>query len=60
MARAEVLGWRRFLGPLGPRPRLTAGTAVGAIVGVALIWLAPQMHASTTRLISRYQGSSAR
>ncbi|THD61461.1 DUF1345 domain-containing protein [Phenylobacterium sp.] len=52
MARAEVLGWRRFLGPLGPRPRLTAGTAAGAIVGVALIWLAPQMHASTRAILA--------
>jgi len=51
MARADVLGWRRFLGPLGPRPRLSAGAAVGLIIGVGLIWLAPQMHATTRAIL---------
>lgn len=50
MAEPNSLGWRRMLGPLGPRPRLTMGTAIGLFVGVSLIWLAPQMQA-TTRLI---------
>lgn len=50
MAQTNPLGWRRILGPLAPRPRLSIGIAVGAAVGLALVWLAPQMNAST-RLI---------
>ncbi len=50
MAQSNSLGWRRVLGPLGPRPRLTTATAVGLLVGLLLIWLAPQMQ-PTTRLI---------
>ncbi|MBS0331558.1 MAG: DUF1345 domain-containing protein [Proteobacteria bacterium] len=51
MAQGRSLGWRRILGPLAPRPRLTVGVAVGLVVGVALVWLAPQMQASTRTIL---------
>jgi uncharacterized membrane protein len=52
MAQASTLNWRRFLGPLGPRPRLTTGIAIGVLVGVSLIWLAPQMETSTRLILA--------
>jgi uncharacterized membrane protein len=52
MARADVLGWRRFLGPLGPRPRLATATLAGLIVGGGLVWLAPQMQVSTRAILA--------
>jgi len=50
MAEDNPLGWRRMLGPFGPRPRLTVSIVVGVAVGLALMVLAPQMVPST-RLI---------
>jgi uncharacterized membrane protein len=52
MADGTALGWRRFLGPLGPRPRLTAAISVGLAVGVALTFLAPQMVLSTRLILA--------
>jgi uncharacterized membrane protein len=52
MADGKALGWRRFLGPLGPRPRLTAAIGVGLVVGVALTWLAPHMVLSTRLILA--------
>jgi uncharacterized membrane protein len=52
MADGRAMGWRRFLGPLGPRPRLTAAVGVGLAVGVALTWLAPQMVLSTRLVLA--------
>jgi uncharacterized membrane protein len=52
MSERNALGWRRMLGPLGPRPRLTAAVAVGVAVGVALIWLAPAMQISTRLILA--------
>lgn len=49
--------WRRILGPFAPRPRLSIGLIAGAAVGVALIWLAPQMQIST-RLILGWDSAS--
>lgn len=57
MART-LPAWRRMLGPLAPRPRLTIAVAVGIVAGVALIWLAPQMQAST-RLILAWDALAA-
>ena len=55
---AQVLPrWRRILGPFAPRPRLTIGLIAGAVVGVALVWLAPQMQA-WTRLILGWDAAS--
>ncbi|MBS0362722.1 MAG: DUF1345 domain-containing protein [Proteobacteria bacterium] len=50
--------WRRVLGPLAPRPRLTLGILVGVVVGVGLIWVAPGMQAST-RMILGWDALSA-
>ena len=50
MADENPLGWRRMLGPFGPRPRLTVSIVVGLAVGLALVFLAPQM-APSTRLV---------
>jgi uncharacterized membrane protein len=47
MAETNPLGWRRVLGPLGPRPRLTASMVVGLAVGALLTWFAPHMAVST-------------
>lgn len=52
MSDGKSMGWRRLLGPLGPRPRLTAAIAVGLAVGVALIWLAPHMVLSTRLVLA--------
>jgi uncharacterized membrane protein len=35
MAEFGIRGWRRYLGPLAPRPRLTASIVIGIVVGVA-------------------------
>jgi uncharacterized membrane protein len=51
MTQINSLGWRRVLGPLGPRPRLTASIAVGSVVGVLLAWFAPQMVVSTKLIL---------
>jgi len=50
MAETNPLGWRRILGPFGPRPRLTISILIGFAVGGAMMWLAPHMVVST-RLI---------
>ncbi|HZZ31889.1 MAG TPA: DUF1345 domain-containing protein [Phenylobacterium sp.] len=47
MSERNPLGWRRVLGPLGPRPRLTIAVLVGLATGLGLTWLAPQMQLST-------------
>jgi uncharacterized membrane protein len=47
MVERYVTGWRRFLGPLGPRPRLTASIAVGLVVGVGCALFAKEMRPST-------------
>jgi uncharacterized membrane protein len=52
MSDGKALGWRRLIGPLGPRPRLAAAIGVGVAVGVALIWLAPHMVLSTRLVIA--------
>jgi uncharacterized membrane protein len=51
MAETNPLGWRRVLGPLGPRPRLTASILIGLAVGGALTWLAPHMALSTKLIL---------
>src|SRR5258708_20502160 len=53
MAETNPLGWRRVLGPLGPRPRLTASILIGLAVGGALAWLAPPMAASPQLILGR-------
>jgi len=50
MAENNPLGWRRVLGPFGPRPRLTISILVGLVVGVASVAFAPHAVLST-RLI---------
>jgi uncharacterized membrane protein len=40
-----------MLGPLAPRPRLATGILVGLATGFGLVWLAPQMVASTRLII---------
>ncbi|WP_372786334.1 DUF1345 domain-containing protein [Phenylobacterium sp.] len=52
MAETNPLGWRRMLGPLGPRPRLTISILVGLAVGAALAWFAPHMEVSTKLILS--------
>jgi len=52
MADDNPLGWRRMLGPFGPRPRLTGSILVGLAVGLALMVAAPQMAASTRLILS--------
>jgi len=47
MVETRVTGWRRILGPLAPRPRLTASIFVGLAVGVGCALFAPQMRNST-------------
>jgi uncharacterized membrane protein len=47
MAQAQVQGWRRFLGPLGPRPRLTASIVVGLAVGAGCALFAKEMRPAT-------------
>jgi uncharacterized membrane protein len=56
MSERNPLGWRRWLGPFGPRPRLAIGTLVGVAVGVALLAF-PQMG-SSTRLILAWDALS--
>jgi len=51
MADDNPLGWRRMLGPFGPRPRLSISILVGLVVGLALMGLAPEMAASTRLII---------
>ncbi|WP_293367098.1 DUF1345 domain-containing protein, partial [Phenylobacterium sp.] len=51
MSDKNPLGWRRWLGPLGPRPRLTVATAVGVAVGLALLAI-PQMGLSTRLILA--------
>jgi uncharacterized membrane protein len=51
MSETNPLGWRRWLGPLGPRPRLTIATAVGVAVGLALLAI-PQMGLSTRLILA--------
>jgi uncharacterized membrane protein len=47
MAESGIKGWRRFLGPLAPRPRLTASIAIGLVVGVGCALLAKEMKPAT-------------
>jgi len=51
MSETNPLGWRRWLGPLGPRPRLTIATAVGVATGLALLAI-PQMGLSTRLILA--------
>ena len=51
MVEAQVKGWRRMLGPLGSRPRLTASIAVGLIVGVGCGLFAHEMRLSTAAIL---------
>ena len=51
MAEAKITGWRRMLGPLGPRPRLTGSIAAGLIVGIACVAFAHEMRASTALIL---------
>ncbi|MFI4967036.1 MAG: DUF1345 domain-containing protein [Caulobacterales bacterium] len=51
MADTGIKGWRRWLGPLGPRPRLTASIAVGLAVGVACALFAKEMRGTTTLIL---------
>jgi uncharacterized membrane protein len=52
MAEAAIAGWRRWLGPLGPRPRLTIAIVVGVIVGVGCAVFAKEMRASTSLILA--------
>jgi len=47
MAQAQIPGWRRFLGPLGPRPRLSASIVVGVAVGTVCALFAKEMRPAT-------------
>jgi len=51
MAETQIKGWRRWLGPLGPRPRLTASILVGLAVGVPCALFAADMRASTALIL---------
>ena len=51
MAEAKIMGWRRMLGPLGPRPRLTGSIAVGLAVGIACALLPTTMRGSTALIL---------
>jgi uncharacterized membrane protein len=51
MAGIEITGWRRVLGPLAPRPRLTASIAAGLLVGIACGLFAKEMRASTALIL---------
>ena len=51
MSEPNPLGWRRWLGPLGPRPRLTTATLVGVLAGLVLMAL-PQMGGSTRLILA--------
>ena len=51
MAEPEIKGWRRMLGPLAPRPRLTASIAVGLAVGIGCALFATQMRATTSLIL---------
>jgi len=44
--------WRRLLGPLGPRPRLTTSIIVGVAVGLGCFQFAHDMHASTALILA--------
>jgi uncharacterized membrane protein len=50
MVASEIKGWRRMLGPLAPRPRLTASIAVGLAVGVLSAFFRPT-HGSTALIL---------
>ncbi len=51
MAETTIKGWRRMLGPLGPRPRLTGSILAGLVVGVACALFATEMRASTAVIL---------
>lgn len=51
MAETGIKGWRRLLGPLGPRPRLTASIGVGLAVGLGCIAFAREMSGSTALIL---------
>jgi len=51
MVEKNVTGWRRFLGPLGPRPRLTASIAAGLVVGLGCFLFAQDMRPSTALIL---------
>ena len=52
MAETKIAGWRRMLGPLGPRPRLTGSIAIGLLVGVGCLLFAKEMRASTAAIMA--------
>lgn len=51
MAQTGPQGWRRMLGPFAPRPRLALAMAIGLVVGLSLMWLAPQMEPTTRAIV---------
>ena len=51
MSERNPLGWRRWLGPFGPRPRLSASILVGIATGLALATL-PHMGPSTRLILA--------
>jgi uncharacterized membrane protein len=52
MAGTPITGWRRMLGPLAPRPRLTISILVGLAVGLACATFASEMRFSTTVILA--------
>ncbi len=52
MVETQIKGWRRMLGPLGPRPRLTGSIGVGVVVGLGCFLFATQMRASTSLIVA--------
>jgi uncharacterized membrane protein len=52
MVETQVQGWRRFLGPLGPRPRLTTAIGVGIVVGVGCAIFAREVRYSTALILA--------
>jgi uncharacterized membrane protein len=51
MVEGEIKGWRRMLGPLGPRPRLTGSIAAGLVVGIGCALFARDMRTATTLIL---------
>ena len=51
MAETKIKGWRRMLGPLGARPRLTGSIVAGLVVGVACAMFATEMRGSTALIL---------
>ena len=51
MVETGIKGWRRMLGPLGPRPRLTGSIVAGLVVGIACAVFATDMRASTAVIL---------